>query len=312
MPRKARLDAYGTLHHVMARGIERSAIFRKNQDREDFIERLGRCAEETQTIIYAWALIPNHFHILLRSGPQGLSHFMRRLLTGYATAFNKRYGRSGHLFQNRYKSIVCEEDPYFMELVRYIHLNPIKAHVINTIEELDSYPWSGHGVIMGKEGFLRQDIEYVLSWFGNSKKSYRAFIRKGIENPEADLEGGGLVRSSGGQVSSQQRKNPVLADARVLGTGEFVNRLLEQKLSQNRLSLAERQCKMNEILQTYCEKAGLTLQELTGGGRTRQISRSRSEIAHTLRKELGTSYTEIAQQLGVSDVAVLKMLKNDG
>jgi putative transposase len=86
MPRSARLDAFGTLHHVMARGIERSSIFRSNRDREDFVDRLGGRAGETGTVIYAWALIPNHFHIFLRSGPLGLSHFMRRLLTGYAVS----------------------------------------------------------------------------------------------------------------------------------------------------------------------------------------------------------------------------------
>jgi REP element-mobilizing transposase RayT len=121
MPRKARLDAYSTLHHVMARGIERSSIFRGDKDRTDFLEHLGSLAEETKTTIYAWALIPNHFHILLRSGKEGLSYFMRRLLTGYAVRFNRKYKRSGHLFQNRYTSIVCEEEPYFMELIRYIH-----------------------------------------------------------------------------------------------------------------------------------------------------------------------------------------------
>jgi putative transposase len=309
MPRKARLDAFGTLHHVMARGIERSSIFRNDKDREDFVDRLGKCAEETQTIIYAWALIPNHFHILLRSGPQGLSHFMRRLLTGYATTFNKRHRRSGHLFQNRYTSIVCEEDPYFMELIRYIHLNPIKAHIIKTMEELDAYPWSGHHIVMGRKDISWQDSEYVLQWFGNSKKSYRAFIQKGIETPEADLEGGGLTRSSGGQISERQRKNPVLADERILGTGDFVYHLLAQKVKQKNISLAERQRKMDEILRAYCGKTDITLKQLQSGSRAAQISRARSDIAHALTDELGISYAEIARQLGVSTVAVSKMMR---
>jgi putative transposase len=180
MPRKASLDVYGTLHHVMARGIERSTIFRNDHDRQDFIDRLGTCTEQTNTIIYAWALIPNHLHILLRSGPSGLAHFMRRLLTGYAVRFNRRHKRSGHLFQNRYTSIVCEEDPYFMELIRYIHLNPINAHIVKTMEELDVYPWAGHSVIMGKKRLLWQDTDYVLQWFGHSKKSYRTLKEEGL------------------------------------------------------------------------------------------------------------------------------------
>lgn len=311
MPRKARLDAFNTLHHVMARGIERSPIFRDNKDRTDFLEHVGSLAEETQTPIYAWALIPNHFHILLRSGKKGLSYFMRRLLTGYAVRFNRRHTRSGHLFQNRYISIICDEEPYFMELIRYIHLNPLKAHVVKTMEELDSYRWSGHHIVMGKKDLSWQDVGYVLSWFKGSRKSYRTFIQKGVETPEADLDGGGLIRSSGGKISQTQRKNPVLADQRILGAGDFVERLLEKKMKQKNLSLAEHQHKMDEILQTHCKKTDITLKELRGGSRTRQISCIRSEIAHALTEELGIPYAEIARQLGVSHVAVAKMMKKE-
>jgi len=101
MPRQARLDAPGTLHHVMIRGIERSPIFKDDQDREDFISRMGILAQETGTRILAWALMRNHVHLLFFSGPTGISKFMRRLLTGYALRYNRRHRRSGHLFQNR-------------------------------------------------------------------------------------------------------------------------------------------------------------------------------------------------------------------
>src|SRR5271157_3871438 len=127
MPRQARLDAPGTLHHVMLRGMERGQIVADREDREAFVARLGDIATATGTTLYAWALLPNHAHLLLRSGPQGLPQFMRRLLTGYAVTYNRRHKRIGHLFQNRYKSIVVEEDAYFRELVRYIHLNPLRA-----------------------------------------------------------------------------------------------------------------------------------------------------------------------------------------
>ena len=117
MPRQARLDAPGVLQHVMARGIERRKIFWDDKDRTAFLERFGVILEETQTQCYAWALIPNHFHLLLRTGATPLSTVMRRLMTGYAVTFNIRYRRSGHFFQNRYKSVVCEEDPYLLELI---------------------------------------------------------------------------------------------------------------------------------------------------------------------------------------------------
>ncbi|MBA7667730.1 hypothetical protein ES703_75827 [subsurface metagenome] len=149
MPRQPRLDTPGLLQHVMARGIERRKIFKDNKDRKAFLERLALILEETQIQCYAWSLIPNHFHLLLRTGPTPLSKVMRRLMTGYAVTFNKRHKRSGHLFQNRYKSVVCEEDPYLMELIRYIHLNPLRAGLVKDLNELDRYSWTGHSTILG-------------------------------------------------------------------------------------------------------------------------------------------------------------------
>ena len=127
MPRKARIDAPGALQHIICRGIERRNIFIDDRDKKGFLERLGRVLLETQTPCYAWALLNNHFHLLLKTGNVPISTLMRRLLTGYAITFNLRHKRAGHLFQNRYKSILCQEDTYLLELVRYIHLNPLRA-----------------------------------------------------------------------------------------------------------------------------------------------------------------------------------------
>ena len=161
MPRQPRLDAPGTLHHVMLRGLDRRRIVVDDQDRAAFLARLGVVATATRTTVYAWALLPNHAHLLLRSGPFGLPQFMRRLLTGYAISFNRRHQRLGHLFQNRYKSIVVEEDPYFRELVRYIHLNPLRARLVRDLPQLDRYPWCGHAGVLGTGTPAWQDRGYV-------------------------------------------------------------------------------------------------------------------------------------------------------
>jgi REP element-mobilizing transposase RayT len=150
MPRKSRIDAAGAVHHIMVRGIEKRRIFESDLDRDHFVSRLGDIIQETKTICYAWALIPNHFHLLLQTGPVPISRVMRRLLTGYAVWFNLTHRRHGHLFQNRFKSILCQEDVYLMELVRYIHLNPIRSGIVRDIGELGFYPYSGHSVLMGK------------------------------------------------------------------------------------------------------------------------------------------------------------------
>ena len=110
VPRRARLDAPGTLHHVIIRGIEQRQIVDDDKNKKNFVNRLGTLALETNTAIYAWALMTNHAHFLLRSGPLGLSTYMKRLLTGYAVFYNLRHRRHGHLFQNRFKSIVVEEN----------------------------------------------------------------------------------------------------------------------------------------------------------------------------------------------------------
>jgi REP element-mobilizing transposase RayT len=137
MPRKSRIDAPGALHHIIARGIERNKIFRDDFDRENFLERLGVIVQETETKCYAWTLIPNHFHLLLKTGSMPIATVMRRLLTGFAVSYNRRHRRHGQLFQKRYKSVLCQEDAYLKELVRYIHLNPYRAKLVADLKALD-------------------------------------------------------------------------------------------------------------------------------------------------------------------------------
>ena len=203
MPRLSRLDAPGVLHHIIIRGIERRKIFRDDKDKDNFIDRLFILLPETQTACYAWAFMSNHAHFLFRSGSAGISTLMRRLLTGYAIYFNRRYHRHGPLFQNRYKSIVCQEDMYFKELVRYIHLNQLRAKIVSDIKGLNKYPYTGHSILMGKKKHKWCDTEYVFSYFGkkvtDARKRYLLYIKKGIDQGRRpELVGGGLIRSLGG------------------------------------------------------------------------------------------------------------------
>ena len=209
MPRQSRIDAAGALHHIIARGIERRRIFDDDQDCYDFLNRLSLILEETRTTCYAWSLIPNHFHLLLRTGKVPVATVMRRLLTGHAIAYNRRHRRQGHLFQNRYKSILCQEDAYLLELVRYIHLNPLRAGLVDDLKQLDKYPFSGHGVLMGKHKQSWQNNDGVLSLFdkrvGSARRAYRAFVSKGMDQGRReDLTGGGLIRSTGGWAAVKE------------------------------------------------------------------------------------------------------------
>ena len=170
MPRKARIDSAGALHHVIIRGIEGRKIFRSDFDRTNFLNRLSELIPETKTDCFAWALMSNHARLLLRTGLVPISVFMSRLLTGYAGWFNKKYRRHGKLFQNRYKSILCQEDVYLKELVRYIHLNPLRAGLVSSLGELDKYPWCGHHVLIRSPKETWQNIDYVYGFFSWEKK----------------------------------------------------------------------------------------------------------------------------------------------
>ncbi|MBU0575911.1 MAG: transposase, partial [Proteobacteria bacterium] len=235
MPRKSRIDALGALHHIIARGIDRRQIFENDGDRDHFLTRLGDILTETKTECYAWALIPNHFHLLLRTSSISISTTMRRLLTGYAIWYNRRHRRYGHLFQNRYKSILCQEDVYLLELVRYIHLNPLRAGIVPDLKALDRFPYSGHSVLMAKVKFAWQNTDTVLKFFGEksgtARRSYRQFVNKGIDQGKrTDLTGGGLIRSVGGWAAVKAlraAKGFEKGDERILGDGDFVESVLK-------------------------------------------------------------------------------------
>lgn len=226
MPRHARLDTRGALHHLMLRGINKSDLFVDDLDRKKFLDRLGQVIEEGKCTVYAFALMSNHVHLLVRSGKLGISAVMRKLLTWYAIYFNRRHRRTGHLFENRYKSILCEEEPYFLELVRYIHLNPVRAGLVTDVAGLDSYPWSGHHIIVGKDAAPWMDRDFTLLLFGTTKRkahaAYKSFISAGASmGHQPHLVGGGMVRSLGGWskvASLRQRGAPEKGDERILGS----------------------------------------------------------------------------------------------
>ncbi len=236
MPRQARIDAPGAVHHIIARGIERAEIFRDDQDRNAFLKKLGELIVETKTQCFAWALIPNHFHLLLKTGNVPIATVMRRLMTSYAIGHNRRHHRSGHLFQNRYKSILCQEDAYLKELVRYIHLNPLRAGLVRDMDALDRYRFSGHGSIMGRHNINWHSVNEVLLLFGSksaeARGRYREFVVKGIGmGRQPELLGGGLVRSAGGwsEVRSMRKAGIFQkSDERILGDGDFVRTVLAQ------------------------------------------------------------------------------------
>jgi len=373
MPRQARLDAPGVLQHVMARGIERRKIFWDDKDRSSFLERFAVILEETQTQCYAWTLIPNHFHILLRTGTTPLSTVMRRLMTGYAVTFNIRHRRSGHLFQNRYKSVVCEEDTYLLELTRYIHLNPLRARLVEDLKALDKYPWSGHSAILGRRknplipklekevssadkriGFSQfcpetekarmnpknpacpvapadgtgvnpvrnislaeKTIGDVLLHFGETHKvarrRYRQFVKNGIEQGKRpEFQGGGLVRSAGGNKAGllgRKKETREKGDARILGSGDFVNEALS-KAGEEWESQTGPRPSLKALINTVSEAFDLSSQQLKSRSRRKPIVDARSVLARVAVRNHGYKGIEVAEALSLSPSSVSRIVES--
>jgi putative transposase len=322
MPRQARIDTAGALHHIIVRGIERHKIFDDDIDRYDFLKRLGQILEQTHTACYAWALIPNHFHLLLRTGMEPVATVMRRLLTGHAIGYNRRHHRHGHLFQNRYKSILCQKDAYFLELIRYIHLNPLRAGLVVDINMLDKYPFSGHAGIMGNHRYSWQDYDAVLTHFGKSRGSartqYRNYVGKGRDQGRRDdLTGGGLIRSTGGwaAVKTMRKANiHIKSDERILGDSEFVSEILrtaEESLEHRHL-LENQGIDLDYIAARVAELLKMPVEDVWSRGRYRRIIEARSLLCFWAVRELGESMTAMARRLDISTVAVSKSVKRGG
>ena len=321
MPRQARLDSPGTLHHVMIRGIEGRSIFFEDGDREDFLSRMRELSLKTGTRILAWAFMKNHVHLLLFSGGAGLPAFMRKLLTGYAVWFNRKHRRRGHLFQNRYKSIVCEENPYLLELVRYIHLNPLRSSAVQGLAELDRYRWCGHSAVVGRKDNDWQETGYILSLFGGGKRkaigAYRRFIAEGEDiGRRPELVGGGLIRSLGGWskvLSLRNREEKEGYDSRILGSGEFVQGILgeaDEKL-RRQIQHKQRENSIEEVIEKMCAEGEVKAEELRGGSQRRRVAEVRAKVSFRLNREMGISMAEIARQLGVGGTAVAMAIRKE-
>lgn len=316
MPRKSRIDAPGALHHIVARGIERRRIFETDADRDNFLSRLSDILTETKTACYAWSLIPNHFHLLLRTSNVSLSMVMKRVLTGYALWFNRTHNRHGHLFQNRYKSILCQEDAYLFELVRYIHLNPLRAKLVADLNALDRYRYCGHHVLMGKAENRFQDTDKVLSFFGKragaARRAYKAFVEKGIlEGKRQDLTGGGLVRSAGGWAAVKALRSAKIfekSDERILGDGDFVETVLSaaNEAMERKYELQSRGFTVDTVAERVSEVLGIKSEEVWAAGRHRGTVRARSLLCYWSVRELGVTMTSLSRRLRISVQAIGK------
>jgi putative transposase len=260
--------------------------------------------------------MPNHIHLLLRTGNTTIARVMRQLLSGYAGRFNRWHRRAGHLFQNRYKSILCQEEPYLLELVRYIHLNSLRAKQVATLKQLDRYRYSGHSALMGHRPNDWQAIDSVLRLFGKSaptaRRQYRLFVEKGIAlGRRPELIGGGLIRSLGGwsAVKSMRRwRDHVKSDERILGDSDFVQSVLSAQDEQleTRYLLQSQGYDFRFALARVAQLTGLETDQILNPGKQPARVYARSLLCHWAIRRLGMTAVAVSKLLGISQSAVTR------
>ena len=312
MSRQARIDIPGQMYHVMSRGIERGQIFVDDADYIDFIERVGVWLKKGGGKCIAWCLIPNHFHFLILRGLRPLSEIMHHILTGYAVNFNGRHRRAGHLFQNRYKAIICDAEEYLLELVPYIHLNPLRANLVKDLKELEEYKWCGHAAAAKGDPDKMLDRDALLEHFGGDEyaavEKYQALIaEKARDRVRVDLSGGGLLRSLGGSAKALmvlKSGEKVMSDPRILGEGDFVESVLRAAGESGGNAFKSR----SELLSEVERLTGILREDIFRRGHDRAPARARALYCYLCKEKAGVTGTELMRELGISQSGVSRAI----
>ncbi len=278
MGRRPRVHFPGALYHVISRGNQRQRVFRDDQDHRRFETLLSEAVKGHALTLYAYVMMPNHFHLLLEVSRAPLSKAMQSLLYRYTYYYNRRYRKIGHLFQGRYKAIVCDRDSYLMELIRYLHLNPVRAGVVKDPRQ---YRWSSHGeYLRGRSDHgiaVDQGLKLWGAQRGQALKAYQGFMSDG--------------RGAGHQEGYYEVK-----EQRYLGDEKFVEDVHQAVDDQERSRPVR--ITMADVIQAISADAGVASGVILNKGRGRKESRLRAEAAYVGREVGGIGLTEAAKYLG--------------
>ncbi len=309
MPRRCRLDWPGAVHHVMARGVGKHPLFDDDQDMDVFTNRLVRCIQQTGTSIFAWVLMPNHLHLLTRTDGESLSKFMQKLLTGHAVYYNMRHERVGHLFQNRFKSILVQAEEYLLSLVRYIHLNPLRAGLVRFPDHLESYRWSGHRALIHPRSLQWINRKEVLDCFSGNESgkidAYLEYLEEDKSDPEYLLTNGSFIVNSKGLVSTESSlPGPVNRSGfPLLGSREFGLSVLKQLRgsdagsSRVRTPVHQVITSLVILIEDYWR---IPAGSLRSGGRRDSIVEAREVLSYLLVDTIGLTFSDSGHIVGLS------------
>lgn len=269
----------GAFYHVICRGNQRQVIFRSDGDRKFYLERLEHYRQRFGFTVYAYVLMSNHVHLLVETAKAGLSKIMQGLQLAYTGYFNRKYTKVGHLFQGRYKAILCDRQAYLLELVRYIHLNP--GRMRSPIDALQ-YRWSSHGAYLGQAAEVKIETSVVLGELANSvSQARRAYLR-------FMAEGKGL---------GHQPDYYEVWDQRILGDERFVEEIDERIRTERKIAVPGPRSTFANLLHWTAESFGVKEKELVAVGRQRRLIRGRSMLVYLAREWGGLSVKEIARRL---------------
>jgi REP element-mobilizing transposase RayT len=280
MARRPRVFAPGLLYHVIGRGNQRQRTFLREGDYHAYLERVARYRQKYGVQVWAYCLMPNHVHLLVETSGSPLAKFMQGLQQSYTQYFNRRHEKVGHVFQGRYKAIVCEKERYLMALIRYIHLNPVRANLVVTPEQ---YVYSGHAAYLTGQATTVLNPHLGLGVFGG-RGAYRRFVLDGMgEGHQADYY--------------------ATEDQRFLGTERFVTHLQGQAHAEPPRRSSQ---SLARALQAVAAALEVDPALLMGPDRSWTLSRQRTLAAYVLVRRKGYRVSEVAAQLG-RDVSTLSV-----
>ena len=284
MVRPLRIEFPGALYHVLGRGNQKQEVFLGDEDRHAYLKRLQRYKEEIGFILYAYVLMPNHVHLLIETDQVPLSKIMQRINLTYTQYFNRKYDKVGHVFQGRYKAILCDRDEYLLALITYIHLNPVRAHLV---EGLRQFQWSSHHEYLNARAEIT-DAEAILKMFSpdlqTARKMYEQFV--------------------GEAIGKEKIGTPYkLLHQQILGDEEFLGEV-ERKLGKRERPL--RKASLPEILRAVEEVAGVKEEDIVARKREKKILFARSLVVAVWR-EMGHRLVDLQPWLN-RDLSVLSRL----
>ena len=293
MARKPRIEFKGAFYHVITRGNQRQKVFKDKDDLLKYLEILSNYKIRYKYFLYAYMLMNNHVHLLIETQGIPLSKILQGINQSYTTYFNRKYKTVGHLFQGRYKAILCDRDEYLLSLVKYIHLNPVRARIVKTP---DDYQWSSHHRYVKKtDGVNIVDTDQVLRMFSEGKQRARKLY-------SAFMSDGQTVRKENIYSTIGQR---------ILGSEEFLERVMEKYNGELKKEKREREYTLYEIAKGIEKVYGITLKQIREKSKSENITLGR-RLLNLVAKEYGYKGKEIGQYIRKDQAVITRDLKEKG